>query len=206
MNAPHFPVNPHGPHFPINPHGPHGPHQVNQQNVNPQININPQVNINPQHNANPPHFPQNNQINVNPQFQKSPNFNNQNMMMQQKRQQMEYELKKKEAIQLGEILKKQNEIMDQIKINGQINDQQRKTGEIVLFFKHADHNYDILPLTFTADQMVVEALTEYMTKSGKNNVKFYFKGKELKVNDTSGKLLYEVEGLKSGEEIKVITA
>ena len=184
----------HGQNFPVNP--PHGP---NLQNVNPQQNANP-----PQQNN---FFPQNNQFNANPQFQQFPNFNNLNMMMQPpmspEQIQMQNELMKKQALHYGQTIKKQKEIMEQINLNRKIREQQRKTGEIVLFFIHDD---DILPITFTADQMVVEALSEYIAKSGKNNVKFYFKKKELKINDTSGKALHELEGLRSGEEIKVVTA
>ena len=52
-------------------------------------------------------------------------------------------------------------------------------------------------------QLNIEALYEYIEQSNKQNVKSKFKGKELKINDTSGKRLYELEGLVSGEEIIV---
>ena len=93
---------------------------------------------------------------------------------------------------MAEILKKiKNEI-----------EKKRKTGEITIFFKYKK-DFDILPITITADKLIVEALYEYIEQSNKQNVKFKFKGKELKINDTSGKRLYELEGLVSGEEIIV---
>ena len=76
-------------------------------------------------------------------------------------------------------------------------EKKRKTGEIVIFFKYKK-DFDIIPITITADKLIVEALYEYIKKSNKQNVKFKSKGKELKINDISGRRLYELEGLVSG--------
>ena len=40
-------------------------------------------------------------------------------------------------------------------------------------------------------------------QSGNQNVKFFFKENELKVDDQSCRQLYEIEGLRTGEEIIV---
>ena len=129
---------------------------------------------------------------------------NQNIMpmMNPQQQQRELELKKKQAFEIGRTLEQQYEMMNKINQIRTKNENKRKTGEIEIFFKYKK-DFEILPITITADKLIVEALYEYIEQSNKQNVKFKFKGKELKINDTSGKRLYELEGLVSGEEIIV---
>ena len=47
----------------------------------------------------------------------------------------------------------------------------------------------------------LKQLSIYLARTGKNNVKFFFKGNELKIDNS--KALYEIEGLESGEKIIV---
>ena len=53
--------------------------------------------------------------------------------------------------------------------------------------------------------MIPELLHQYINESGiKNtNLKFRFKNEELKIDDQSGRQLYEIQGLVTGEEIIV---
>ena len=169
---------------PINP-------QTNPQ-INPQMDpqINPQMNpqINPQ--INPQMIPQQFQ-NFNPWF---------NMMppMSQEDQQRIFEQKKKQAREMGKILSEQKKMMDMLNANRVKREKERQEGEIVLFF---NHQYDILPITVKANDLVPEVLAKYLQQSGKQNVKFRFRNMEL-TGDTA-KYLYEIEGLRYGEEIIV---
>ena len=169
--------------------------QINPQmdpQINPQMNpqINPQMNpqINPQ--INPQMIPQQFQ-NFNPWF---------NMMppMSQEDQQRIFEQKKKQAREMGQILLEQKKMMEMINANRVKREKERQEEEIVLFF---NHQYDILPLTFKANDFVPEVLAKYLQQSGKQNVKFRFRNMEL--TETTTKYLYEIEGLRSGEEIIV---
>ena len=110
---------------------------------------------------------------------------------------MEMKYKKQQAFQIGQLMKKQKELVERIKRN----EEKRKNEdrEITLFF---NHNYDILPLTFRQNTMVCEALQKYLEETNKQNIKFKFEDQEL-IMDTSGKTLREVEGLVNGAEIIV---
>ena len=125
---------------------------------------------------------------------------------QQRQQQMlqkQKEQEKIEAIKMGEMLKKQRDISILINENRKKREEEeRKKRELTLIFKHGT---DELALNFTDNQLVCEALDIYLHKTRKNNVKFFFKGNELKINDNSAKALYEVEGLRSLEEIIVVS-
>ena len=195
-NVENFPVNPqnnnhnynqlHNSNFPVNPHN-NNFVQDQPQNINFVQNR--------PHNNN---FVQNQPQNIH-FVQSQPHMNqfNQNQMqfmMNPQQQQQQFEN--------GSTLKQQNEIAEKIKTIIDEFEKKRKTGEIVIYFKYKKDFY-ILPITITADKLIVEALYEYIKQSNKQNVKFKFKGKELKINDTSGKRLYELEGLVSGEEIIV---
>ena len=103
------------------------------------------------------------------------------------------------GLEMGRILKQQREMMEKINANRIQREKERQEGEIIIFF---NNNYDILPLTFKGNDLVVEALSAYIEKSGKTNVRFKFKGKEL-VIDNSPTSLYELPGMRTGEEIIV---
>ena len=163
---------------------------------------------NPQNNQ--PQNPQNQQPNqqnnnFSPNQQQFPNFMpNPNMFMMPpmnpEQQQFMLNMLKREAFQKGQILKKQKETMEMIHRNRMKREKERKTGELVLFF---NYKYDILPITITADKIIPELLNMYIVQSGNQNVKFFFKENELKVDDQSCRQLYEIEGLRTGEEIIV---
>ena len=192
--------------FPVNPQN-NNNNQIHNSNF-PQNQ--PQNNNNQQNN----NFPQNQPLNNN-FVQNQPQMNqfnqnqmqfmmNQNMMpmMNPQQQQIQFELAKRQAFEMGRTLKQQKEMMERIMYYRNQREERRKTGEIVIFFNYKKE-YDILPITLTADKLILEALNEYIEQSQKQNVKFKFKGKELKLNDTSGRRLHELEGLVSGEEIIV---
>ena len=165
--------------------------QPNPQNNQPQ---NPQ---NQQPNQQNNNFSQNQQQFLN--FMSNPNMF---MMppMNPEQQQFMLNILKREAFQKGQILKKQKETMEMIHRNRMKREEERKTGELVLFF---NYKYDILPITITADKIIPELLNMYIVQSGNQNVKFFFKENELKVDDQSCRQLYEIEGLRTGEEIIV---
>ena len=155
----------------------------------------------PQNQQNQKHinnFAQNQQLFPNIMF--NPNMFMMSQMTPEQQQQFQLEMLKKEAFHKGQILKKQKEAMEMIHRNRLKREEERKKGELVLFF---NHNYDILPITITADKLIPELLNEYINQSGKQNVKFFFKNVELKITDQSGRQLYEIEGLRTGEEIIV---
>ena len=165
--------------------------QPNPQNNQPQ---NPQ---NQQPNQQNNNFSQNQQQFLN--FMSNPNMF---MMppMNPEQQQFMLNILKREAFQKGQILKKQKETMEMIHRNRMKREEERKTGELVLFF---NYKYDILPITITADKIIPELLNMYIVQSGNQNVKFFFKENELKVDDQSCRQLYEIKGLRTGEEIIV---
>ena len=192
--------------FPVNPQN-NNNNQMNNGNFpqnQPQNNNNQQNNNFPQNQPLNNNFvqnqPQMNQFNQNQmQFMMNPNMM---PMMNPQQQQIQFELAKRQAFEMGRTLKQQKEMMERIMYYRNQREERRKTGEIVIFFNYKKE-YDILPITLTADKLIVEALNEYIEQSQKQNVKFKFKGKELKLNDTSGRRLHELEGLVSGEEIIV---
>ena len=186
--------------------------QQNQQQINPnqqqQFNANQQqqqFNFNQQQqqqfnfNQQQQQF---NQFNQNQQpmgnFMYNPNMFNMKPMMTPEQQKMYMELMKKQAKELGETMKKQRDIMTQIAQNRAKREEERKNGELVLFFNHND---DLLSITIKANEMVPVLISKYMEKTHKNNIQFFFRENELGLND--GRLLYEIEGLVSGEEIIV---
>ena len=186
--------------------------QQNQQQINPnqqqQFNANQQqqqFNFNQQQqqqfnfNQQPQQF---NQFNQNQQpmgnFMYNPNMFNMKPMMTPEQQKMYMELMKKQAKELGETMKKQRDIMTQIAQNRKKREEERINGELVLFFNHND---DLLSITIKANEMVPVLISKYMEKTHKNNIQFFFRENELGLND--GRLLYEIEGLVSGEEIIV---
>ena len=168
----------------------------------PNQQPNPQNNQ-PQNPQNQPPNQQNNNFSQNQQqflnFMSNPNMF---MMppMNPEQQQFMLNMLKREAFQKGQILKKQKETMEMIYRNRMKREEERKTGELVLFF---NYKYDILPITITADKIIPELLNMYIVQSGNQNVKFFFKENELKVDDQSCRQLYEIEGLRTGEEIIV---
>jgi hypothetical protein len=192
--------------FPVNPQN-NNNNQMNNGNFpqnQPQNNNNQQNNNFPQNQPLNNNFvqnqPQMNQFNQNQmQFMMNPNMM---PMMNPQQQQIQFELAKRQAFEMGRTLKQQKEMMERIMYYRNQREERRKTGEIVIFFNYKKE-YDILPITLTADKLILEALNEYIEQSQKQNVKFKFKGKELKLNDTSGRRLHELEGLVSGEEIIV---
>ena len=192
--------------FPVNPQN-NNNNQMNNGNFpqnQPQNNNNQQNNNFPQNQPLNNNFvqnqPQMNQFNQNQmQFMMNPNMM---PMMNPQQQQIQFELAKRQAFEMGRTLKQQKEMMERIMYYRNQREERRKTGEIVIFFNYTKE-YDILPITLTADKLILEALNEYIEQSQKQNVKFKFKGKELKLDDTSGRRLHELEGLVSGEEIIV---
>jgi hypothetical protein len=182
QNSNNFPQNP--PSQPQIP--PNQPQNLSNQTLNPQT----QQQIN--------NFTQNQQLFPNIMF--NPNMFMMSQMTPEQQQQFQLEMLKKEAFHKGQILKKQKDAMEMIHRIRQKREEERKKGELVLFF---NHNYDILPITITADKLIPELLNEYINQSGKQNVKFFFKNVELKITDQSGRQLYEIEGLRTGEEIIV---
>ena len=186
--------------------------QQNQQQINPnqqqQFNANQQqqqFNFNQQQqqqfnfNQQQQQF---NQFNQNQQpmgnFMYNPNMFNMKPMMTPEQQKMYMELMKKQAKELGETMKKQRDIMTQIAQNRKKREEERINGELVLFFNHND---DLLSITIKANEMVPVLISKYMEKTHKNNIQFFFRENELGLND--GRLLYEIDGLVSGEEIIV---
>jgi len=186
--------------------------QQNQQQINPnqqqQFNANQQqqqFNFNQQQqqqfnfNQQQQQF---NQFNQNQQpmgnFMYNPNMFNMKPMMTPEQQKMYMELMKKQGKELGETMKKQRDIMVQIAQNRAKREEERKNGELVLFFNHND---DLLSITIKANEMVPILISKYMEKTHKNNIQLFFRENELGLND--GRLLYEIEGLVSGEEIIV---
>ena len=143
-----------------------------------------------------------NQFNQNQQpmgnFMYNPNMFNMKPMMTPEQQKMYMELMKKQGKELGETIKKQRDIMVQIAQNRAKREEERKNGELVLFFNHND---DLLSITIKANEMVPVLISKYMEKTHKNNIQLFFRENELGLND--GRLLYEIEGLVSGEEIIV---
>ena len=118
-----------------------------------------------------------------------------------KMQDQQFELQKQQARQIGQLLKKQKEFIEEMKRKDEQRKKEDDEKEIILFF---NHNYDILPLTFKKSTTILEALNDYISKTNKQNVIFKHEGKELKM-DYSGKSLKDIEGLLNGSEITVIT-
>ena len=153
----------------------------NNQNINANMNQNWNANMNPFM------YPYMNPNMMSPE----------QVQMMMRMQQQQFEMQKMQAFQIGQLLRKQKELVQRMKQNEER--RQNEDLDIILFF---NHNYEILPLTFKQNSLVYEALLTYIQQSNKQNVKFKFGGQELKL-DQSGKTLKEVEGLVNGSEIIV---
>ena len=130
-------------------------------------------------------------------FMFNPMFNMRPMMTPEQ-QKMYMEVMKSQAKEMGQTLLKQKKLMEQISQNRKKREEERKNGELVLFFNHND---DLISITVKANIMIPELIDKYAQKTQKNNIKLIFKGNELNENDA--RALYEIEGLVSGEEIIV---
>ena len=119
-------------------------------------------------------------------------------MMTPEQQKMYMEVMKSQAREMGQTLLKQKKLMEQISQNRKKREEERKNGELVLFFNHND---DLISITVKANIMIPELIEKYAQTTQKNNFKMIFKGNELNINDA--RALYEIEGLVSGEEIIV---
>ena len=169
----------------------------NNANTNFNNNANQNMNNDPNPNMNNRANPNMNNMNNNMGFM--PQMSPQQYQMMMNMQKQQFELQKQQARQIGQLLKRQKEFVEGIKRREE--ERKKEDREIILFF---NHDYDILPLTFRQSTTVIEALTEYLNKSNKQNVIFKFEGKELKL-DFSGQSLRDIEGLINGSEITVIT-
>ena len=100
-----------------------------------------------------------------------------NMMpqMSPQQQQMQREFIIRQGREMGQTLLKQKQLMEQIQRNRALREQARKTEELTLFFIYND---DILPINIKANKFIPELLEIYMNKSGKRDVKFFFKEEE----------------------------
>ena len=130
-------------------------------------------------------------------FMFNPMFNMRPMMTPEQ-QKMYMEVMKSQAREMGQTLLKQKKLMEQISQNRKKREEERKNGELVLFFNHND---DLISITVKANIMIPELIEKYAQTTQKNNFKMIFKGNELNINDA--RALYEIEGLVSGEEIIV---
>ena len=130
-------------------------------------------------------------------FMFNPMFN-MGSMMTPEQQKIYMEVMKSQAKEMGQTLLKQKKLMEQINQNRAKREEQRKNGELVLFFNHND---DLISITVKANIMIPELIEKYAQTTQKNNFKMIFKGNELNINDA--RALYEIDGLVSGEEIIV---
>ena len=119
----------------------------------------------------------------NPMFNMGP-------MMTPEQQKIYMEVMKSQAKEMGQTLLKQKKLMEQINQNRAKREEQRKNGELVLFFNHND---DLISITVNASIYVSQLLDKYIQTTQKNNVKLIFKGNEFNENDA--RCLYEIEGL-----------
>jgi hypothetical protein len=163
------------------------PNNFNMNQIQNNQNINANMNQNWNANMNPFMYPYMNPNMMSPE----------QVQMMMRMQQQQFEMQKMQAFQIGQLLRKQKELVQRMKQNEER--RQNEDLDIILFF---NHNYEILPLTFKQSSLVYEALLTYIQQSNKQNVKFKFGGQELKL-DQSGKTLKEVEGLVNGSEIIV---
>ena len=130
-------------------------------------------------------------------FMFNPMFNMRPMMTPEQ-QKMYMEVMNSQGREMGQTLLKQKKLMEQISQNRKKREEERKNGELVLFFNHND---DLISITVKANIMIPELIEKYAQTTQKNNFKMIFKGNELNENDA--RALYEIEGLVSGEEIIV---
>ena len=128
-------------------------------------------------------------------------FNQNNYGMMQEQQKINLEVNKKLGYEMGEILKKQKQIMNQIIIIEDAREKQRKNGDLVLYFNHNNDYGELFTITIKANEFVALLVDEYVKHTNNRNVRLFFKENELTENDA--RYLYEIEGLVSGEEIIV---
>jgi hypothetical protein len=135
------------------------------------------------------------------------------MQQQQKQQQQpkqnpelekkKKEMKKQQALQMGKILKEQKELMEKIKRNEMIRQNQRMNRKIILFFKfiRSEEDFDLLPIQFKATTKLKDVFEKYKNDSNNQNVRFMLDEQELDINDE--RKLGEIEEINNGEEIRV---
>jgi len=124
---------------------------------------------------------------------------NQNQELEKKKK----EMKKQQAKQMGKILKEQKELMEKIKRNEMIRQNQRMNRNITLFFKfiRSEYDFDLLPIEFKATTKLKDAFEKYKNDSNNQNVRFMLNEEVLEPNDE--RTLGEIEEINNGEEIRV---
>jgi len=139
----------------------------------------------------------------------NPEMNNENIQNMQQPKQMSVSEKKKCEMeknlhfQMGKIRKGQKELMDKIKRNEMIRQNQRMTRKITIFFKffRSENYFDLLHIEFKANTKLKDVLEKYKHDSNKQNVRFMLDEQELSDNDE--RTLGEIEEINDGEEIRV---
>ena len=169
----------------------------NNNNMNNNNMNNNNMNNNNMNNNNMNNNNMNNNINNMNMGNFMPQMSPQQYQMWMNIQQQQFEMQKQQARQIGQLLKRQKELMEEIKRKEEARNNEDR--DIILFF---NHNYDILPLTFKQSTFVSEALMKYLEQTNKQNVKFKFEDIELKI-DNSAKTLKDIKGLVNGAEIIV---
>ena len=91
-------------------------------------------------------------------FMFNPMFNMRPMMTPEQ-QKMYMEVMKSQAREMGQTLLKQKNLMEQISQNRKKREEERKNGELVLFFNHND---DLISITVNASIYVSELLDKYI--------------------------------------------
>ena len=107
------------------------------------------------------------------------------------------------GLQEGMILKKQKELMEEIKRNEMIRKNQRMNSKITLFFKYirSENDDDLLPIEFKATTKLKDVLEKYKNESNNQNVRFMLDEQELSLDDERS--LGEIEEINDAEEIRV---
>ena len=133
----------------------------------------------------------------------NPEMNNGNIQNMQQPKQMSVSEKKKFEIQMGKNLKGLKELMDKIKRNEMIRQNQRMARKITIFFKfiRSENDFDLLPIEFKANTKLKDVLEKYKHDSNKQNARFILDEQELSDNDE--RTLGEIEEINDGEEIRV---
>ena len=110
-------------------------------------------------------------------------FNQNNYGMMQEQQKINLEVNKKLGYEMGEILKKQKQIMNQIIIIEDAREKQRKNGDLVLTFKHNNDYGELFSINIKANEFVALLVDEYVKHTNNRNVRLFFKENELTEND-----------------------
>ena len=122
---------------------------------------------------------------------------NQQPMRSPQQQQILREFQKKQALEMGKIIKMQKEALENSKKREQERREQKKNDNYTIFFFRQGK---LTPIDFKGDDLVPLMIQTYLDTEHLNapNARFMFDGRNLNLNEYNSKSLWEIDEMTKG--------